>query len=212
MRTDPLPGTSNGVVVFSSPLGTTNVTGVPSFRTPSTEFTTRRSCVYLPAGARSRARRRVRFARATKSMFGEARGRWIQPLSFPASARWTWMSENTTFNCFQSAGASWTYTYSVPDVTEPKNANPAMRSKPVTAMANTVRGLGQIHAPRLLQGRDERGRGATRFQQVVAHAAVPGFEGICPAGPSALNFCETSLERHEETSPGTSSFVSSARI
>src|SRR5437879_2791911 len=141
MRTDPVPGTSKGVVVFSSPLGTTNVTGVPSFRTPSTEFTTRRSCVYSPAGARSRARRRVRFARATKWMVGEDRGRWIQPLSFPASARWTWMSENTTFNCLQSAGASRTYTYSVPDVTEPRNANPAMRSKPVTAMANTVRGL-----------------------------------------------------------------------
>src|SRR5438128_6380630 len=141
MRTDPLPGTSNGVGVVSAPLGTTNVTGVPSFRTPSTEFTTRRSCVYLPGGERYRARRRVRFARATKSMFGEARGRWIQPLSFPASARWTWMSENTTFSCLQLAGASRTYTYTVPEVTEPKDASPAMKSKPVTAMANTVRGL-----------------------------------------------------------------------
>src|SRR5881628_1747826 len=62
------------------------------------------------------------------------------------------MSENTTFNCFHSTGASRTYTDSVPDVTEPKNASPAMRSKPVTAMANTVRGLIGYSSPTIIRG------------------------------------------------------------
>src|SRR5881409_4015829 len=216
------------------------------------------------------------------------------------------MSENTTFSCLHSTGASRTYTYTVPELTELKNGSPAMRSKPVTAMANTVRGLigssfatiirgegyidsrnfprsitralrrgewgdrldrsvhpvdrfargllvvrlhedlaalvqgefrlafedehdlhvadppaaapqaigglRQVHPPRLLQCRDERGCGATGFQEVVAHASVPGLEGTRAAGPLDLNFSDTSLERQDDTSPGRSSFVSSVRI
>src|SRR3989442_9400327 len=51
------------------------------------------------------------------------------------------MSENTTFSCLHATGTWRTYTYTVPEITELKTASPAMRSKPVTAMANTVRGL-----------------------------------------------------------------------
>ena len=40
----------------------------------------------------------------------------------------------------------------MPDVTEPKNASPAMRSKPVTAMANTVRGLVGSSSPTIIRG------------------------------------------------------------
>src|SRR5947199_1192416 len=48
--------------------------------------------------------------------------------------------------------ASRTYTESVPEVTEPKNASPAMRSKPVTAMANTVRGFVGSSSPTIIRG------------------------------------------------------------
>src|SRR5438445_2807103 len=104
--TAPLPGMVNGRTVLRTPSGTIRVMGVPSARTPSTASTTSRSCVYLPAAARSKARSFVRFPSATKSIVGEESGREVQPLALPAAARWTWMSENVTVRCFQSAGAS----------------------------------------------------------------------------------------------------------
>src|SRR6266571_762689 len=81
---------------------------------------------------------------------------------------------------------------------------------PPAEAPQAFRGLCQVHPPRLLQRGDERGRGATRLQQVVAHPAV--LEWSCGGGPLALNLSDTSFERQDDTRPGKSSFVSSARI
>src|SRR5206468_7063938 len=54
---------------------------------------------------------------------------------------------------------------------------------PPAAAPQAIGGLRQVHPPRLLQCRDERGCGATGFQEVVAHASVPGLEGTRAAGP-----------------------------
>src|SRR5712692_1750235 len=54
---------------------------------------------------------------------------------------------------------------------------------PPAAAPKALGGLRQVHPPRLLQRGNERGCGATWFQQVVAHVAVPGLEETCGAGP-----------------------------
>src|SRR2546428_9779636 len=71
-------------------------------------------------------------------------------------------------------------------------------------------GLRGAAPPRLPQRGNERGGRATRLQQVVAHPAILGGSGA--GGPLALNFSDASFERQDDTSPGRSSFVSSARI
>src|SRR5437667_4223673 len=81
---------------------------------------------------------------------------------------------------------------------------------PPAAAPQALGGLRQVQPPRLLQRGDERGGRSTRLQQVVAHPAVLGGSGA--GGPLALNFSDTSFERQDDTSPGRSSFVSSARI
>src|SRR2546428_3961693 len=85
------------------------------------------------------------------------------------------------------------------------------RGRPPPAPApQALGGLRRVHPPRLLQRGDEGGGCATRLQQVVAHRAVLGGSGA--GGPLALIFSDTSFERQDITSPGRSSFVSSARI
>src|SRR2546425_3978360 len=74
------------------------------------------------------------------------------------------------------------------------------------------RGPRKVHARRLLEGRDERRGGATRFEQVVGHWAVSAGAGSDPGARSALNLSGWTPSRHSATSRSMGRFASSSRI
>src|SRR6266511_4487889 len=89
--------------------------------------------------ARSRDRSCATFASPTKSICVVERGKEVQPLAFPAFARWTWMSEKTTFRCCQLSGVALTAILMVPVAYVASDATAMMASSAATAKANARR-------------------------------------------------------------------------
>src|SRR5438128_2042945 len=96
---------SNGVVVFSSPDGTENVTVVPLVSWPVALLTTIRICVYLPGANRAFASSSEMFTRDAKSTVVRASVTLCQPTSSAFPASWAQTSVKVTPTCAQSTTA-----------------------------------------------------------------------------------------------------------
>src|SRR6266699_3561048 len=69
----------------------------------------------------------------------------VEPLALPAFARWTWMSEKTTFRCCQLSGVALTAILTVPVAYVASDATAMMASSAATAKANARRGITAVH-------------------------------------------------------------------